>query len=89
MRLFSGILTLLFPEEITMNTILHLVCGMILFSLLAPEPAYAYIDPGLGSMLLQGLAAGAISCLVFWRGLRRKITAFFSKDDREKNDTDA
>lgn len=63
------------------------VCGVVLFGILAPECAYAYIDPGLGSLLLQGVAASAISVLVFWRGLRHKIAAFFTrKDSREKDD---
>ena len=64
-------------------------CAVIMFGLLAPEPAYAYIDPGLGSMLLQGLAAGAITLAVFWRGLRRKIMAFFTKGDQEKDDAES
>jgi len=44
-----------------------------------PSTAYAYIDPGIGSLLLQGLAASAISVLIFWRSLRQKIKDFFSK----------
>ncbi|NHZ48032.1 hypothetical protein FVW27_15680 [Desulfovibrio sp. XJ01] len=35
-------------------------------------PAHAYIDPGTGSMLLQGLAAGLLGVGVFWR----RIVAF-------------
>ena len=72
-----------------MGKIFQAFSALVLFGLLAPEPAYAYIDPGLGSMLLQGLAAGAISLLVFWRSLRRKITSFFSKNDKENNDADS
>lgn len=72
-----------------MRAVFQIVCGVIFFGLLMPEPAYAYIDPGLGSMLLQGFAAGAISLIVFWRGLRRKIVAFFNKNDQEKNDSDS
>lgn len=63
---------------------------LVFVGMLTPEPAYAYIDPGLGSMLLQGLAAGAISVLVFWRSLRRKIISFFKKptamDENENNE---
>lgn len=48
-------------------------------SLLFPAYASAYIDPGIGSMLLQGLAAGAIAVLVVWRRFRHKIASLFKK----------
>jgi hypothetical protein len=44
-----------------------------------PAQAFAYIDPGVGSLLLQGIAAGLISLMVFWRNLRIKIMSFFAK----------
>jgi len=47
-------------------------------ALLFPRSALAYIDPGVGSLILQGLAAAAISALVFWSNLRTKIKAFFT-----------
>jgi hypothetical protein len=47
-------------------------------TLLFPVEAWAYIDPGLGSLIFQGLAAGAISALLFWRDLRRKVKDFFT-----------
>lgn len=47
-------------------------------ALLFPGPALAYIDPGVGSLILQGLAAAAISALVFWRNLRIKIKDFLA-----------
>lgn len=72
-----------------MNHLFRMLCALVLFGLLNPEPAYAYIDPGLGSMLLQGLAAGAISLLVFWRGLRRKIVSFFKKNGSGNGDADS
>lgn len=72
-----------------MQKVFQLCCALIIFDLLAPGPAQAYIDPGVGSMLLQALAAGAISLLVFWRGLRRKIAAFFAKKDQRDSDGDS
>ena len=49
--------------------------------LLAPVPAWAYIDPGVGSVMLQlifgGLAAAAAALGLYWRqllgGLRRLL----------------
>lgn len=55
---------------------------LILFS---NQNAYAYIDPGIGSMLLQSLlvifAAIATFFSVFWS----KIKNFFSKKKENKN----
>jgi hypothetical protein len=47
-------------------------------ALVYPSVAYAYIDPGIGSLLLQGLAAAMISALLFLRTIREKIKDFFS-----------
>ena len=47
-------------------------------TLLFPREASAYIDPGVGSLILQGLAAAAISALIFWRNLRIRIKEFFT-----------
>jgi hypothetical protein len=73
-------------KRMFMNYFFKILCAFFLFGLFAPVSAHAYIDPGLGSMLLQGLAAGAISFLVFWGRLRRKIVSFFSRGRKEKND---
>ena len=63
------------------------------FILLAPvighfvfmSPAYAYIDPGVGSIVFQGLLAGLITMLAFWRNLRLKIRNFFSSKSDESD----
>lgn len=54
------------------------------------KPAHAYIDPGVGSMLLQGLAAALISGLVFFRRFRDALFGIFSKKDQnsEQNTAD-
>lgn len=68
-----------------MNTkeLLTLTCKLLFISLLVPACAYAYIDPGIGSMLLQGLAAGVITVLLFWKGLWQKIASFFRSNRDE------
>jgi len=48
-----------------------------------PQPAHAYIDPGTGSLILQCLAAAAITGLAFIRSLREKIRSLF-KFKKEK-----
>ena len=54
---------------------LFLIFGLISYT----SPAYAYLDPGTGSMLLQGLIAGlavVMSMLsIYWQ----KVKAFFVK----------
>jgi hypothetical protein len=49
---------------------------------IAPQPAYAYIDPGLGSLLFQSVMAGIIAVGATWAGFKLKIMSFF---DRGKN----
>ena len=56
---------------------LCLIVGLISYT----SPAYAYLDPGTGSMLLQGLIGGlavTISVLsIYWQ----KVKAFFVKQE--------
>ena len=56
---------------------LCLIVGLISYT----SPAYAYLDPGTGSLLLQGLLAGfaaIISVLsIYWQ----KVKAFFIKQE--------
>jgi hypothetical protein len=46
--------------------------------LLLTEPAHAYLDPGTGSLLLQGLIAGAAAASVAVGAYWARIRAFFS-----------
>jgi hypothetical protein len=42
-------------------------------------PAYAYLDPATGSILLQGLLAGVAGLLVVLRLYWGRVTAFFRR----------
>ena len=57
-------------------TILSALAAAIL---IFPPPAFAYIDPGTGSMILQLLLAGVaglgVLCKLFWH----RITGFFRR----------
>jgi hypothetical protein len=50
--------------------------------LVFPEPAYAYLDPGTGSFILQMLLAGALaagaSVKLFWHRLKGAWLRLFS-----------
>jgi hypothetical protein len=65
------------------------ILGILAFLLTGSENAYAYIDPGTGSMLLQGLiaavAAAAIAIKLYWQ----KVKAFlFGRGEKARSPTD-
>ena len=47
--------------------------------------AYAYLDPGTGSVLLQGLIAGLLAIGASWNSLKMYVSRIFSKNKDEKN----
>jgi hypothetical protein len=49
------------------------------FLSLAPVSAYAYIDPGTGSVILQALVAGVLGSMFVIKTYWAKITSFFRK----------
>ena len=59
-----------------------LLSVIILF--LTVQPAYAYIDPGTGSVILQAIVglffAGAVTMKIYWG----KIISFFKRDKNSK-----
>jgi hypothetical protein len=64
--------------------ILKLISYFLLLTIFFPNEAFAYIDPGIGSMILQGAAAAIITGLIFFRNLRMKILGFFRKEPGER-----
>ena len=46
---------------------------VFVFTFFLPSFAFAYIDPGTGSLILQALAAAAFSALAFWSSLMAMI----------------
>ena len=44
---------------------------------LTTAPSYAYIDAGVGSMILQTIAGSVIAAALFWRGLVLRIKGWF------------
>lgn len=51
-----------------------------------PQPAFAYIDPGTGSMILQLLLAGLAGAALFLRSYWAKVKKIlgFRRDTREE-----
>ena len=67
---------------------------IVLFALLITQPAWAYLDPGTGSMLLQvilgGIAAVGVALKLFWHKIRAALGfAKKSDDDEEEQEPEA
>jgi len=69
----------------------------LLYCLLEPQPVQAYIDPGTGGLIVQGLIgllAGSLAMLVvFWKRVTFSIKKWFKRkgtasDETEGADTD-
>ena len=56
---------------------LCLIVGLISYT----SPAYAYLDPGTGSLLLQGLIAALAMIISFLSIYWQKVKAFFIKQE--------
>jgi len=69
---------------------LFTIC-IIMFSFFITSPAYAYLDPGTGSLILQGIIAGLAMLSVTIKMWWHKITSLFKncEDSRViENSTD-
>lgn len=55
------------------------VLAIAIATLCFPANAYAYIDPGTGSLVLQAVIAGGVTALVFIRRVRDKIFSLFRR----------
>lgn len=53
-----------------------------------PTPAWAYLDPGTGSMLVQGIVAaiagGLIAIKMYWAKLSSGVTRYLGRGRAEK-----
>jgi hypothetical protein len=58
---------------------LFLIVGLISYT----SPAYAYLEPGTGSMLLQGIIAGFSMIVAFLSIYWQKVKAFFVKEESD------
>jgi len=52
------------------------------------SPTYAYLDPGTGSMIMQGLIAGAAMASITIKMYWYKLTTFFKKPTPESLETE-
>lgn len=60
-------------------------CYICLINLIISYPAYAYIDPGVGSMFVQAIIAALLVIPFYFKKIIAYIKHFFSKN--KKKDT--
>ena len=59
---------------------------IIFFGLISyTSPAYAYLDPGTGSVLIQGLIGGIAVVMSFISIYWQKVKEFFGKEEANKD----
>ncbi len=62
-----------------------LILTAAFFTVLATGPAYAYLDPGTGSIVLQGLiaavAGGLVAARLYWDKVKRYLSFGKRKDE--------
>ncbi len=64
-----------------------LIAGLVFFSAIGiAPPAYAYLDPGTGSMLLQMLLGGVAGARVVGKLYGHRIEAFFGRRPPKNGD---
>ena len=65
---------------------MKLLIQFIIASQLLSNPAYAYLDPGVGSVILQaiigGIAVGMTMVSIYWQ----KVKKFFGIDTKRKTE---
>lgn len=77
-----------------MPSMLSITTIVLAAALLAPSVAHAYVDPGTGSMVLQGVIAGilgvGLTLKLYWRRIRTRLTGNRPNDKPGRDDeTDA
>jgi len=72
------------------RSVISLVCVL---SALAAFPAYAYVDPGTGSMAVQmiigGFVAAGFMIKTYYYQIKRRIARLFGRDSGYKIETDS
>jgi len=59
----------------------------LVFYISSISPAYAYLDPGTGSLLLQGLLGGIAGAAVFLKIYWHKLLSLFNRNDSKDDNT--
>jgi hypothetical protein len=73
------------------GSFITLLIALVLVCLVFPRPAYAYLDPGTGSYILQLILAAllgvAFAVKLFWKNIKTFFQDLFSREeDREEEE---
>jgi hypothetical protein len=60
---------------------------LVAIGLLLARPAYAYIDPGTGGMLIQLVTGGVAGLAILARLYWRRIRSIFAKDESDARES--
>lgn len=66
------------------KTIYQLMVAVLAYMVIGASPAYAYLDPGTGSMILQGVLAAVLGSLFFIKSYWHRAVLYF-KSKKEKS----
>jgi hypothetical protein len=73
-----------------MSFMTSLALVLLIATLLAPATAHAYVDPGTGSLALQGIIAAVLglglTLKLYWRRIRKRLTGKRERDDETDAD---
>ena len=65
----------------------NLIILILLIAVISPLPAYAYLDPGTGSMVIQvliaSLAAVGVAVKSFWTQIKIFFSRLLNKKEKE------
>jgi hypothetical protein len=50
--------------------------------------AYAYLDPGTGSIILSAIVAGLVTIKIYWQMIIEKVKKIFSKNENKNKKID-
>ena len=65
---------------------MRIILNTLLLYIILINNAFAYIDPGSLSIILQGIIAAVASAFLFFRNLKEKFLSFFKKNKKKEND---
>lgn len=68
-----------------MKTFVSLFTYCLILEIIFTNSAHAYLDPGTGSIILQGLTAIIIGLSIFWRKILNVLRSIFIRKDREES----
>ena len=58
----------------------------LIYYFTAESNAYAYLDPATGSIVIQYIVAGLVTCMAFMKNFWVKFKYFFNKKIKSKKD---